>query len=580
MLILWALALLVSANGTALAQTGNLPPPPSEDTPSIPMVIEGPAPEPAAEQAAPPAESPSAQLAEPRLETLTGVPQVIDGRTLRLNGIQVVLFGIDVPAPQDALGAEAAGFLSDIVDGSQVLCYILARRENGGVLSLCGSSAAADLSEAMIRAGYARVQAIAANDPGIGPFYTAAEAEARSKGLGVWSPSMASPAEAMDVVNQLMANIDSPRPRAAGDAPVPPPSPKFVDTSSLSVPVAASEIALPDGATARPAGAPVPQGQPVASAPAPVPDPAAAQAAAPSSPPLPVADTPAKMALSPPVDGMAQAAQRLAQRDGLAAPAESPSYLEAAIADRLAKPAEDEALPLPVAEEVPVQAEAPRRGFFGSIFHGIYASIAWVFHTIERFQVLLVGFLILALVRALFAEALDAYESQGHIAIDRASDDRHRIAERQARLDRAERLFDFATMLQAETSGLQHDLAARADVARIAADQEAEDIRRTLPSLKFSVPAIFADYADIGALGYKTAYAVRSLSNRLHDLAQRLDGIDALVPGGIDLLSAELTQAAGGFDEAAQEARMLYEALHDQLGKRLQQQQQQQRRAA
>src|SRR5690606_5600846 len=100
-----------------------------------------------------------------------------------------------------------------------------------------------------------------------------------------------------------------------------------------------------------------------------------------------------------------------------------------------------------------------------------------LFHLIERFQVLLVGGFLVLVLRQLVSEAIYAFETQAQMKLDRDAEERNGIAERQARIERADRVISFANALLAEVSTLQYDLSSRADIARIAARHEdIEDI--------------------------------------------------------------------------------------------------------
>jgi endonuclease YncB( thermonuclease family) len=121
--------------------------------------------------------------------------RAIDGDSLRSGKEDIRLLGIDAVelyqtcrderGREWACGREAHAQLRAIVGNGKVNCTSTSRDRYGRALSKCSAGEIADISEAMVRAGYA------VNF--MGTDYASAEAEARTAKRGIWRGSFDQP---------------------------------------------------------------------------------------------------------------------------------------------------------------------------------------------------------------------------------------------------------------------------------------------------------------------------------------------------------------------------------------------------
>jgi endonuclease YncB( thermonuclease family) len=129
--------------------------------------------------AVPPAGSPA----------LTGAARVIDGDTLEVAGVRVRLEGIDAPEAGQtcetrsgrswACGSAATSELTRLVAGVTVRCESRGADKYGRMLGVC-TDGQIDVNAEMVRRGLAWAFVKYSTS------YVAAEAEARSRGYGIW----------------------------------------------------------------------------------------------------------------------------------------------------------------------------------------------------------------------------------------------------------------------------------------------------------------------------------------------------------------------------------------------------------
>jgi len=122
-----------------------------------------------------------------------GIAQVIDGDSLRLNGEELRLKGMDAPEYAQtcrrgtaaiACGKEAAAALRRIVARAPLTCVGHERDRYGRLLATC-RSLGADVAAMMVRSG----MAVAFGD------YLVEEAEARNAMAGLWAGDFETPSE-------------------------------------------------------------------------------------------------------------------------------------------------------------------------------------------------------------------------------------------------------------------------------------------------------------------------------------------------------------------------------------------------
>jgi endonuclease YncB( thermonuclease family) len=141
----------------------------------------------------------SATQANASRPALTMTVSAIDGDSLRSGGEDIRLLGIDAVelyqtcrderGREWACGREAHAALRSIVGNGQVRCASSSRDRFGRALARC-SAGDVDVSEAMVRAGYA------VNF--MGGTYASAEAEARTAKRGIWRGSFERPQDWRD----------------------------------------------------------------------------------------------------------------------------------------------------------------------------------------------------------------------------------------------------------------------------------------------------------------------------------------------------------------------------------------------
>ncbi|MEQ8356893.1 MAG: thermonuclease family protein [Kiloniellaceae bacterium] len=128
----------------------------------------------------------TAAKAGPRV--VAGVPEVITGDTLKVQGLRIRLSGIDAPEPDQVCllphkaydcGYIAATALMDLTAGTQVDCILGPPAEDGAVVAVCRADGY-DLSEGMTYTGWALAL------PGVESRYHNIEARAKEAGRGLW----------------------------------------------------------------------------------------------------------------------------------------------------------------------------------------------------------------------------------------------------------------------------------------------------------------------------------------------------------------------------------------------------------
>ena len=127
------------------------------------------------------------------LDVLVGVPRVVDGDTLVIDGVNIRLAGLDAPERaqecEDAGGATyacgraATDYLRFLIDERETTCRGHGLDRYGRMIGACRANGV-DLSEAMIRRGWA-VAYLGDLD--------AIEGVARERGIGMWAGSFERP---------------------------------------------------------------------------------------------------------------------------------------------------------------------------------------------------------------------------------------------------------------------------------------------------------------------------------------------------------------------------------------------------
>lgn len=125
---------------------------------------------------------------QPRADDLTGEARVVDGDTLRIEGIRVRLHGIDAPETRQVCGPSEANWacghiatlqLQEMTDGQPVTCKGSKQDRYGRKIAVCYVGDV-DLNAHMVRSGWALAYRRYAKD------YIGEEEQARAESRGMW----------------------------------------------------------------------------------------------------------------------------------------------------------------------------------------------------------------------------------------------------------------------------------------------------------------------------------------------------------------------------------------------------------
>jgi endonuclease YncB( thermonuclease family) len=140
------------------------------------------------------ARTPSPTIAQ--TDTLSGLADVIDGDTIRIDDVYVRLFGIDAPESEQTCkdrqgelyrcGLLATAVLEEEVGGRSVTCFPIETDHYGRTVATC-EVAGRDLGDAMVRRGFAVAYLRYSAK------YQEAEIEARKARRGIWAGSFEEP---------------------------------------------------------------------------------------------------------------------------------------------------------------------------------------------------------------------------------------------------------------------------------------------------------------------------------------------------------------------------------------------------
>lgn len=131
--------------------------------------------------------------AERLVAPITGAPQVVDGDSLRVGGVEIRLFGMDAFEHRQTCsragrawpcGAVATRSLREAIAGRQVACRMRDRDRYGRTVAVC-MAGDRDLGAHMVHIGYAVAYGA----------YEAEERGAREAGRGAWSSDFETPAD-------------------------------------------------------------------------------------------------------------------------------------------------------------------------------------------------------------------------------------------------------------------------------------------------------------------------------------------------------------------------------------------------
>lgn len=130
-------------------------------------------------------------------QTIEGTARVVDGDEIVVGDKLVKLYGIAAPDITANLGPDARVALDALVNGQRVSCQAFDRDQNGNAVAQC-KLGTDDVAEQMLAQGLAAVYRVSQNptpaERELAGVYDAAEADARTQGIGLWMKKPAEPA--------------------------------------------------------------------------------------------------------------------------------------------------------------------------------------------------------------------------------------------------------------------------------------------------------------------------------------------------------------------------------------------------
>ncbi len=140
----------------------------------------------------------NAQVTLPPSHDVNGAATIIDGEKLRIDNIELRLFGVVPPQLSASYGPQARGLLDELSAGQTVSCHIRDRDHDGRFLATCRAGSN-DLAFELIKRGLAVTARGSLGPTELAAPYEAAEQTAEMEKLGLWStmqPSTMAPSPA------------------------------------------------------------------------------------------------------------------------------------------------------------------------------------------------------------------------------------------------------------------------------------------------------------------------------------------------------------------------------------------------
>jgi endonuclease YncB( thermonuclease family) len=123
----------------------------------------------------------------PPSRVLEGDAVVIDSERIRLQGVEVRLFGVVPPQLSASFGPQARALLDKLTVQTSLHCTIHDRSNDGRLLATCANDANADLALELLKHGLAVTARGSLSQSGLVTAYMAAEQSAQAQKLGLWS---------------------------------------------------------------------------------------------------------------------------------------------------------------------------------------------------------------------------------------------------------------------------------------------------------------------------------------------------------------------------------------------------------
>ena len=125
----------------------------------------------------------------PPSHVVTGPATVIDSERLRINDVELRLFGVVPPQLGASFGPQARAVVDALAQGT-VSCQVKDRTREGHYLALCRNESNADFGIELLRRGLAVAARGSLRTSEYGTPYLAAEQAAQNQRLGLWSTSL------------------------------------------------------------------------------------------------------------------------------------------------------------------------------------------------------------------------------------------------------------------------------------------------------------------------------------------------------------------------------------------------------
>ena len=137
-------------------------------------------------------------IAEPRdlmpaSRQLQGPAAVIDGEKLRIDKMDIRLFGIVPPQLSASFGPQARAALDTLANGQSVTCHIRDRDHEGHLLATCNNSSGSDMALELLKKGLAVTARGSLMETELASSYLATEQIAQNEKLGLWSTVSTAP---------------------------------------------------------------------------------------------------------------------------------------------------------------------------------------------------------------------------------------------------------------------------------------------------------------------------------------------------------------------------------------------------
>ncbi len=129
------------------------------------------------------------KTALPASRVVEGPALVLDAERLKINDIEVRLFGVVPPQLSASFGPQARGIVDALAQGD-VTCRIRDRDRDGRLLASCRNASDADFGIELLRRGLAVTARGSLRPTELARPYIAAEEAAKAQRLGIWSVSL------------------------------------------------------------------------------------------------------------------------------------------------------------------------------------------------------------------------------------------------------------------------------------------------------------------------------------------------------------------------------------------------------